>query len=267
MMAVLTVLPVSAQEFGHSEGWARRFAHEVMDNILGGHYDYGYHEYDYGDHVVHHDGWEWSNSVDSHSSRGHMPETYIGVNILSDDQPPHQAAGLPQKTGRGLEWGFSLEDYEARVCNHLYINTALYLSRSRYWLADGNYLTWDSDRNPVITDADYKDLQVRQGYLRYWSLKVPLMVEICSAGSNGAFLSFGPELEYRFGDVSKVKLSNGDKYKVTKDINLNPLALNGVAMVGVGNFGIRATYSVYSLFNDDSPVEAYPFMIGLSASF
>ena len=70
MMAALMVLPASAQEFGHSEGWARRFAHEVMDNILGGHYDYGNHEYDYGDYVVHRDGWEWTNSVDSHSSRG-----------------------------------------------------------------------------------------------------------------------------------------------------------------------------------------------------
>ena len=55
--------------------------------------------------------------------------------------------------------------------------------------------------------------------------------------------------------------------KVCKGVNVNPLGLNAVARMGIGDFGLMARYSVTSLFLDDSPVQTYPFMLGISASF
>ena len=86
--------------------------------------------------------------------------------------------------------------------------------------------------------------------------------------SRGPFIAVGPEIEYRFADVSKVDFENQKKgEKIIRGINVNPLGLNAVARVGINDFGIIARYSFTSLFLKDDPVQTYPFMIGLSTTF
>ena len=152
------------------------------------------------------------------------------------------------------------------MTKNLGVNTAFYLTRSRYWLDGHKYLDYNAAGKLAVTDDLYDDREVKQGYLRYWSLRVPICMEISSASRRGPFLAFGPELEYRFADVSKVQFYGGGSEKI-KGVNVNPLGLNMVARIGINDFGIMARYSVTSLFLKDEPLQTYPFMIAISTSF
>jgi hypothetical protein len=199
----------------------------------------------------------------------HFPAFYMGVNLLCDENSFSTTAGLPQRKGKGMEFGFYFAEDECSINpqNTLGFTIACGLSRSRYWIKNGQYLNWQNiggNRSLVLMpNAD----DVSQGYIRYWSLRVPICLEFQSRDKEGLFLSVGPEFEYRFGDVSKVKYEGGGKDKLTKDLNLNPIGLNLLAQAGVDNIGVIFRYSFAELFEDSSPVETYPMMLGLSLFF
>ena len=278
--AVLIALPAFAQserfyeydeygKVGRSEGWARRFAHNFVDGLIGAEY------YE----VIDDNGKKKNNKSDNSSNKnnnvsksyryygpGHTPDFYFGINLLCTDKPPVMPDGLPQKAGKGFEFGFALGQWGYHMTKNLGVNTAFYLTRSRYWLDGHKYLDYNAAGKLAVTDDLYDDREVKQGYLRYWSLRVPICMEISSASRRGPFLAFGPELEYRFADVSKVQFYGGGSEKI-KGVNVNPLGLNMVARIGINDFGIMARYSVTSLFLKDEPLQTYPFMIAISTSF
>lgn len=283
--AVLLTVPAFAQtervyeydeygKVGRSEGWARRFAHNFYDGLIGAEY------YE----VVDEDGNTTQNkSTDKKSKKnvsksyryygpGHTPDFYFGVNLLTTDQPPTLTPGMPQKPGKGFELGFAVGQWGYHMTKNIGINTAFYITRSRYWINDGQYLAYDRNLNTPnklkLTNDPIDGKDVKQGYLRYWSLRVPLCLEISSSSSRGPFIAVGPEIEYRFADISKVDLVDQKKgEKVLDGIGVNPLGINAVARVGINDFGILARYSFTSLFLQDDPIQTYPFMIGISTSF
>lgn len=284
LLAAMVTIPAMAQrenrvyeydefgQLGRGEGWARRFAHNIVDGFLGAEY---YVEQDDEDEKTLFSLDNGSASFEvkrKHFGPGHTPDTYIGLNMLTDYQSFDDASGLPQRGGKGFEWGFAMGQWGYYFNQFAGVNTAIYLTRSRYWLARDSYLDWRKDElddswKLDVINGSYNGESVKQGYLRYWSLRVPFCVEFGASHKKGPFIAFGPEIEYRFGDVSKVKLANGDKVKPTKDLNLNPLGANAILRVGINNFGILARYSFTELFNESSPVECYPLMIGISSSF
>lgn len=260
---------------GRSQGWARRFAHNFYDGLIGAEY---FEVYDDKDDVSRNKSNDNRNNKksSSHSYRyygpGHTPDFYFGVNLLCTDRPPIMPDGLPQKPGKGFEFGIALGQWGYHMTKNLGVNTAFYLTRSRYWIDNAQYLGTvrqpDGSQQLGLTDALINGHEVKQGYLRYWSLRVPLCFEISSASSRGPFIAFGPEIEYRFADVSRVRYYDTNKTDTNiKGINVNPLGLNAVARVGINDFGIMARYSFTSLFLKDSPVQTYPFMVGISTSF
>ena len=283
-LVALITLPVFAQterhyeydeygKVGRSEGWARRFAHNFYDGLIGAEY------YE----VIDEDGQKTEKKSTSSKNKsnvsksyryygpGHTPGLYFGVNLLGTDCPPALTEDLPQKPGKGFELGIALGQWGYHMTKNLGINTAFYVTRSRYWFDNSNYLgyqTVNGNKTLVLTNDDIDRDEVKQGYLRYWSLRVPICFEISSASSRGPFMAVGPELEYRFADVSIVDLYGKKKpEKYVRGVNVNPLGLNAVARVGINDFGIIARYSFTSLFLKDQPVQTYPFMIGISTSF
>ena len=285
VVAALLALPAFTQterhyeydeygKVGRSEGWARRFAHNFYDGLIGAEY------YE----VVDENGNSTEKKSEDRKSKknvsksyryygpGHTPDFYFGVNLLCTEQPPTQTPGLPQRPGKGFEFGFAVGQWGYHMTKNIGVNTAFYITRSRYWLDNGQYLDYNrnlgSTNTIVLSGSSIDGRDVRQGYLRYWSLRVPLCLEISSASSRGPFIAIGPELEYRFADVSKVEYIGEKKGEIiAKGINVNPLGLNAVARVGINDFGIIARYSFTSLFQKDDPVQTYPFMIGLSTTF
>ena len=284
VVAALLAVPAFAQnerhyeydeygQVGRKEGWARRFAHNFYDAVVGAEY------YE----VVDESGKQTEKKPVSKKEQknvsktyryygpGHTPDFYFGVNLLTTDDPMVVTPGLPQKQGKGFELGFAVGQWGYHMTKNIGINTAFYITRSRYWIDNGQYLNYTA--NPLADKkidlfSTYDGRQVQQGYLRYWSLRVPICLEISSASRRGPFIAVGPEIEYRFGDVSKIDIVNeDDRVTVANGINVNPLGLNAVARIGINDFGITARYSFTSLFLDDDPVKTYPFMIGISTSF
>lgn len=283
-LAALLALPAFAQtervyeydeygKVGRSEGWARRFAHNFVDGLMGAEYYEVYDEEGHKTERKYTDRKAPKNVSKSYRyyGPGHTPDFYFGVNLLCTDRPPVLPEGMPQKPGKGFEFGFALGQWGYHMTKNVGINTAFYITRSRYWIGDNKYLDYKRDNKGQsvleLTGDPIDGRDIKQGYLRYWSLRVPLCLEISSASSRGPFIAFGPEIEYRFGDISKVDLYGGKSEKVAKGINLNPLSLNAVARIGINDFGIIARYSFTSLFVHDEPVNTYPFMIGISTSF
>lgn len=285
VVAALLAVPAFAQserhyeydeygKVGRSEGWARRFAHNFYDGLIGAEY---YEVIDDNGNKTEKKAEERKSTKNvSKSYRyygpGHTPDFYFGVNLLCTNQPPTQTPGLPQKPGKGFEFGFAVGQWGYHMTKNIGVNTAFYITRSRYWIDNGQYLNYNRNLSygnaPVLTDLPIEGREVKQGYIRYWSLRVPLCLEISSASSRGPFIAFGPELEYRFGDVSKVDYVGEKKGEIiAKGINVNPLGLNAVARVGINDFGLIARYSFTSLFQKDDPVQTYPFMIGISTTF
>ena len=260
-------------QVGRKEGWARRFAHNFYDALVGAEY------YE----VVDEDANKSEKKPVSKKEQknvsktyryygpGHTPDFYFGVNTLSTDDPRVMTPGLPQKVGKGFELGFAVGQWGYHMTKNIGVNTALYITRSRYWIDNGQFLDYTGNNQPgkkVGLFDTYDGYAAKQGYLRYWSLRVPICIELSSASRRGPFIAVGPEIEYRFGDVSKVDLvGQDDRITVASGINVNPLGLNAVARIGINDFGITARYSFTSLFIDDDPVQTYPFMIGISTTF
>lgn len=284
VVAALLAVPAFAQserhyeydeygQVGRKEGWARRFAHNFYDALVGAEY------YE----VVDEQGNQYDKKPVSKKEQknvsktyryygpGHTPSFYLGVNMLTTDDPMVMVPGLPQKQGKGFELGFAVGQWGYHMTRNIGVNTAFYITRSRYWIDNGQFLDYTSNRTggqKIDLFDTYDGHQVKQGYLRYWSLRVPICLEISSASRRGPFIAVGPEIEYRFADVSKVDLiGQDDRVTVADGINVNPLGLNAVARIGINDFGITARYSFTSLFLDDDPVKTYPFMIGISTSF
>lgn len=284
VVAALLAVPAFAQserhyeydeygQVGRKEGWARRFAHNFYDALVGAEY------YE----VVDEQGNQYDKKPVSKKEQknvsktyryygpGHTPSFYLGVNMLTTDDPMVMVPGLPQKQGKGFELGFAVGQWGYHMTRNIGVNTAFYITRSRYWIDNGQFLDYTSNRTggqKIDLFDTYDGYQVKQGYLRYWSLRVPICLEISSASRRGPFIAVGPEIEYRFADVSKVDLiGQDDRVTVADGINVNPLGLNAVARIGINDFGITARYSFTSLFLDDDPVKTYPFMIGISTSF
>jgi len=295
IMAAMAVLPASAQnnqntssDESKTDGWARRFAHNIADSFLGKDYYVETEDDDTPDIVISPNGRITFNNTEitfdseeagnlskkqqkkyRHYGSGHTPSAYIGVNMLCTQSAPDLAEGIDQRVGKGFEFGIALGQWGYYFNDNICFNTASYLSRSRYWLGKSQWLGWQDDRLTVnSSDVLFEGTKkVSQGYLRYWSVRIPLCIEFSSSHKKGPFVAFGPELEWRFAEVSKVRLSNGDKRKVTKDLNLNPLAVNMTMRAGMGNVGLIARYSFTELFQQSSPVQAYPFTIAISTSF
>ena len=260
-------------QVGRKEGWARRFAHNFYDALVGAEY------YE----VVDDQGNQYEKKPVSKKEQrnvsktyryygpGHTPDFYLGINMLTTDDPRVLTPGLPQKVGKGFELGFAVGQWGYHMTRNIGVNTALYITRSRYWIDNSQYLNYTPripNQKVALYSGTFDGSTVKQGYLRYWSLRVPICLELSSASRRGPFIAVGPEIEYRFGDVSKVDVIEDDeRITVSKGINVNPLGLNAVARIGINDFGITARYSFTSLFLDDDPVQTYPFMIGISTSF
>ena len=260
-------------QVGRKEGWARRFAHNFYDAVVGAEY------YE----VVDEDANKSEKKPVSKKEQknvsktyryygpGHTPDFYLGINMLTTDDPRVITPELPQKVGKGFELGFAVGQWGYHMTKNIGVNTALYITRSRYWIDNSQYLNYTRiipNQKVALYSGTYEGSTVKQGYLRYWSLRVPICLELSSASRRGPFIAVGPEIEYRFGDVSKVDvIENDERITVTKGINVNPLGLNAVARIGINDFGITARYSFTSLFLDDDPVQTYPFMIGISTTF
>ena len=135
VVAALLAVPAFAQnerhyeydeygQVGRKEGWARRFAHNFYDAVVGAEY------YE----VVDESGKQTEKKPVSKKEQknvsktyryygpGHTPDFYFGVNLLTTDDPMVMTPGLPQKQGKGFELGFAVGQWGYHMTRNIGIN-------------------------------------------------------------------------------------------------------------------------------------------------
>ena len=113
------------------------------------------------------------------------------------------------------------------------------------------------------------DGRVKKSYLRYWSLRMPISVQLkWRVGNNAMAFSFGPEFEWRFAMKSKVKFEKGGKYTVSDNIAYNPFGVNALAVFSFRDFVIFGRAGLIDLFNRNNSHEHFvPVNLGIGFSF
>ena len=200
----------------------------------------------------------------------HYPAFYMGFSRLSGK--PYSvdyAPGVAQIQGKSWDWGMYTcsNSVSFNKRGTFGLSYAFGFGRGSYKFADGNYF-YDGHgltRYGVMNDAAYDET-----WFRYWALRLPINIELQSYVKNKEFfLTFGPEIEYRFSAKAKGRIGDGKKQNITKNYNLNPLNVNLMAQVGYDDLGFMVKLSLVDLFqNPASPeCEVYPLMVGMSICY
>lgn len=198
----------------------------------------------------------------------HYPTFYIGPNLLCDKYTYDRTYGIPQREGKGLELGFYPFTDIIKCGRHIGISTALGFARNRYRFSDGNHLEWAYDTRSHTEHLDLVNnpSYCKEGVLRYWSLRIPVSLEL--QFNSGAFITAGAELEYRFADRLIVYPADGSKKQtISKDAGINPLNANLMFQVGFDDIGIMVRCSMLELFKNQTPFETYPLNVGFSICY
>ena len=217
------------------------------------------------------------------SLEAHYPTYYMGFSRLGNDlYSTNYASGIAQMQSNCWEWGVYLCEHGVAFNKRgtFGISYAFGFGRSSYKFTDGNYFYNDNG----ITRYGHKgDRDYDETWFRYWGFRLPINIELQRYVNNKPFfLTFGPELEYRFSAKSLGRIDGGRQRNITKNFYLNPLNVNLMAQAGYDNLGFIMKLSLVDLFQNpmrpESPIggdfppsgpncEVYPITVGISIGY
>jgi len=291
ILAVMAIVPASAQNgnvdkpgvYNRKGQRTPGFVRSMTDYFLGRDYymeidpDWSSYDLDFIDfddcEIIYPDDEDFELRLKSgyycHFGAAHIPSIYVGMNVLCGPSFPQLASDIGQRVGRNLELGFALGKWGLYFNDNFQVNVETVVSRSRYCFGKGEWLGLQDD-GLVFNNAGQLfegSKNVSHGYLSYWSIRWPICLEVSSLSGKKPFVALGYEVEVRFGGQSKVKLSDGERCKAAKDLDIVHQAGNYVLRAGFDKYGIMARYSQTGIFKSDCPVQAYPFTLAAFYSF
>lgn len=199
-----------------------------------------------------------------------FPGIYYSYSQLYDDSFMFESSAFLQRPN-SFEWGLYLFDEE--ICYNksrtLGLVTALGISNTYNFFNNKTVLATDNgtpyiynfnDGGEIVPEGMSDRTYVDKSYLRYWSLRLPVSMQIQWRLSYKVMaLSVGPELEWRFGVRSKAKY-DGEKHVVADDINYNPLGVNVLTTLKFQDFILFGRFGLTQMFGSD--IKAVPFNVG-----
>lgn len=198
------------------------------------------------------------------------PNIYYSFSQMYDDSFMFESSAFSQRPN-SFEWGMYLFDQE--LCYNksrtLGLVTALGISNTYNFFNNKTVFATDNgtpyiynfnEGGEIVPEGMSNRTYVDKSYLRYWSLRLPVSLQIQWRLSYKVMaLSVGPELEWRFGMRSKVKY-DGEKHVVANDINYNPLGVNILTTLKFQDFVIFGRFGLTKMFGSD--INAVPFNVG-----
>ena len=221
--------------------------------------------------------------------RAHYPWFYLGYNRLSNNTlsptfSPDFAAGIGQKQSRCWEWGAYINEKSIPFNKRgtMGISYAFGIGCSSYKLTGGNYF-YNDNGITRFGKMPGNDNVYDETWFRYWGFRLPINLELQQyINKKPLFLTFGPELEFRFSPKSLGRINGYKKQRsITQDFDLNPLNVNLMAQVGYDNVGFMAKLSLIDLFQNPMRPESliggpgmttlncevYPLTVGFSICY
>ena len=198
------------------------------------------------------------------------PNIYYSFSQMYDDSFMFESSAFSQRPN-SFEWGMYLFDQE--LCYNksrtLGLVTALGISNTYNFFNNKTVFATDNgtpyiynfnNGGEIVPEGMSNRTYVDKSYLRYWSLRLPVSLQIQWRLSYKVMaLSVGPELEWRFGMRSKVKY-DGEKHVVANDINYNPLGVNILTTLKFQDFILFGRFGLTKMFG--STLNAVPFNVG-----
>lgn len=198
------------------------------------------------------------------------PDIYYSYSQLYD-KPFMSESSVFWQRPNSFEWGMYLFDEE--LCYNksrtLGIVTALGISNTYNFLnnktvlatVDGTpYIYNFNEGGEVVPEGMNGRTYVDKSFLRYWSLRLPVSLQIQWRLSYKVMaLSVGPELEWRFG-MRSITNYDGGKHVVADDIDYNPIGVNVLTTLKFQDFVLLGRFGLTQIF--DSDVKAVPFNVG-----
>jgi hypothetical protein len=112
--------------------------------------------------------------------------------------------------------------------------------------------------------------EIKQNWLAVHYLTVPLLLEFATKteGKKNFYFNAGVIGGVRVGSRAtlKGKYDNGDKFTNVRraKYNLNPFVLDASFRIGYGAFGLFGTYSLSSMFKENTTVAIHPLRVGIT---
>ena len=196
------------------------------------------------------------------------------------DNLPGIYVGYAQLNGRGLgksdalsqasssyEWGMYIgsTDFNLNDEGTFGASIGLGFSRSSYRFTLNNVLNEDANGNLVFDKLDDHP-EVKKSWLRYWSLRAPVTF---GYRYHRFGISAGAELEWRTFARTRAKY-NGSKHTILEEPAINPLAINGILSVNVGEVCVFGRLGITDLMTikkttirEGNNFHVTPFMVGV----
>jgi hypothetical protein len=112
--------------------------------------------------------------------------------------------------------------------------------------------------------------EIKQNWLAVHYLTVPLLLEFATKieGKKNFYFNAGVIGGVRVGSRAtlKGKYDNGDKFTNVRraKYNLNPFVLDASFRIGYGAFGLFGTYSLSSMFKENTTIAIHPLRVGVT---
>lgn len=198
------------------------------------------------------------------------PNIYYSFSQMYDDSFMFESSVFSQKP-KSFEWGMYLFDQE--LCYNksrtLGLVTALGISNTYNFFSNRTVFAADNgtpyiydfnDGGEVIPEGMGGRTYVDKSFLRYWSLRLPVSVQIQWRLSYKVMaFSVGPELEWRFG-MRSITRYDGEKHVVADDLNYKPLGVNVLTTLKFQDFVLFGRFGLTQMFGAD--IKAVPFNVG-----
>lgn len=188
-----------------------------------------------------------------HGFEPHLPLFSIGFSNFVGAPLSATFSSIPFNEAKSWEWNvmLPLDGKAIGDSGHFGIGSAFGFGRTTYKFAGTDCFLTDPESRVTYLDKPAGDW--KETWLRYWTLRVPVVLEYRTSG-DGFSIGVGPELEYRFAPSSRGRADGMKKSDViTKDLDFHPLGVNLLAQVGFGDFSVMARASLIELFANSTP--------------
>ena len=189
---------------------------------------------------------------------GHIPDFFIGVNLLNGGKDMHS------KDVKSLEWGITLFQIGVGLneANTLGIVSGLQAGFVHNHFQT-NYMLSDVDGTPTLVRNTAE--KVKTSFIKYSYCKIPIMMELKKmVPGKQMYLGLGCSLDIKSEIKSKYRVGS-KRHTVSRNLDTNPVGVNLEAYFGFNSFSVYAHYSLTKLMN--SGPACHPFGLGVGFGF
>lgn len=212
------------------------------------------------------------NEKETNGSRSYKaltPGVYYAYTMFSEKSFGQMSPDISQR-GRSFEWGLHpirCSIYHTK--NNVFgVHTGLGISNTYIYFKKFNVLTEIDGKIAMVDLIGDSIISPNQphkkdgkSFLRYWSLHIPVCVQLQFKTNTLLRIAAGVDFEWKFGMRSFARY-DGTKHTISDDLNYNPINCNALFMISIHRIVISSKIALNDMFGH-SDIGTYPFTIGI----